>query len=151
MFFVWHNNSIMVTWNLWSLERFWKPDLRAGCGIWLYQFLIIAYLFTLVVLVLFLVWLCGFCYRHFVLGTALLFVLVFLQSCLALWFTSLWEETQRTGQCASRAFVFFFFFFLCFVFVLHALLSVLFSSSWCRGLAAACSHGAPWTFLWAFL
>ena len=34
-----------------------------------------------------------------------------------------------------------------FVFILHALISVLFISSWCQGLAAACDCGIPWTVI----
>ena len=32
------------------------------------------------------------------------------------------------------------------MFVLHALHCVFFSSTWCRGLAAACDCDTPWTF-----
>ena len=51
--------------------------------------------------------------------------------------TSLGEE--GSGLCASRAFV-------C-LFVLYGLVFVIFSSSWCRGLAVVCDCGTPWTFL----
>ena len=53
--------------------------------------------------------------------------------------TSLGEE--GTGLCASRTFV-------C-LFCASMFLS-LFSSSWCRGLAAVCYRGIPWTFLLTF-
>ena len=53
--------------------------------------------------------------------------------------TSLGEE--GAGLCAARAFVCLFCtcWFLSFV-----------SSSWCRGLAAVCDCGTPWTFLLTF-
>ena len=38
-----------------------------------------------------------------------------------------------------------------YLFVLHMLVFVLFSSSWCQGLAAVCDYGTPWTFLLTFL
>ena len=53
--------------------------------------------------------------------------------------TSLGEE--GSGLCASRAFFFFFFFFL------YWLVFVIFSFSWCLGLAVVCDCGTPWTFL----
>ena len=36
------------------------------------------------------------------------------------------------------------------LFVLHVYVFVLFSSSWCRGLAAVCDCGIFWTFLLTF-
>ena len=33
---------------------------------------------------------------------------------------------------------------------MHSLISVLLSSSWCQGLAAACDCGTSWTFLLTF-
>ena len=33
------------------------------------------------------------------------------------------------------------------LFVLYGLVFVIFSSSWCRGLAVVCDYGTPWTFL----
>ena len=33
------------------------------------------------------------------------------------------------------------------LFVLYVLVFVIFSSSWCRGLAVVCDCGTPWTFL----
>ena len=33
------------------------------------------------------------------------------------------------------------------LFVLYGLVFVIFSSSWCRGLAVVCDCGTPWTFL----
>ena len=33
------------------------------------------------------------------------------------------------------------------LFVLYGLIFVIFSSSWCRGLAVVCDFGTPWTFL----
>ena len=53
--------------------------------------------------------------------------------------TSLWEE--RAGRCASRALVC----LLC-----TRLFLSFFFSSWCRGLAAICDCGTPWTFLLTF-
>ena len=50
--------------------------------------------------------------------------------------TSLGEE--RSGLCASRAYVCLF---------LYGLVFVIFSSSWCMGLAVVCDCGTPWTFL----
>ena len=38
-----------------------------------------------------------------------------------------------------------------FLFILYMLVFVIFSSSWCRGLAAVCDCGTPWTFLLTFL
>ena len=59
--------------------------------------------------------------------------------CFSILITSLGEE--GAGLCAPRAFVCLFcaFMFLSF-----------FSSSWCRGLAAVCDCGIPWTFLSTF-
>ena len=37
------------------------------------------------------------------------------------------------------------------LFVLYVLVFDNFSSSWCRGLAAVCDCGTPWTFLLTFL
>ena len=79
--------------------------LRAGYGIWLYQFLIIAYLFT------------------------------FLMTCLILWFpvflllllvqsqTVLWHTPWRSFHCVCVFFFFFFFVFVFFFFVFLAHLS----------------------------
>ena len=36
------------------------------------------------------------------------------------------------------------------LFILHALMVVLSTSSWCQGLAAASDCGTPWTFLLTF-
>ena len=33
------------------------------------------------------------------------------------------------------------------LFVLYGLVFVIFSFSWCRGLAVVCDYGTPWTFL----
>ena len=54
--------------------------------------------------------------------------------------TSLGEE--GAGLCASRAFV-------CLLSTCQFL--SFFSSSWCRGLAAVCDCGTPWTFLLTYL
>ena len=54
--------------------------------------------------------------------------------------TSFWEERAVYLLCASRAFV---------SFILHVLISVLFSS-WYQGLTAACDYGALWSFLLVF-
>ena len=51
---------------------------------------------------------------------------------------------EGAGLCASRAFVCLFVYVLVFVIFL-------FSLSWCRGLAAVCDCGTPWTFLLTFL
>ena len=63
--------------------------------------------------------------------------------------TSLGEE--GSGLCASRAFVclfvFFFFVVVVFFFFLDWLVFVIFSFSWCLGLAVVCDCGTPWTFL----
>ena len=37
------------------------------------------------------------------------------------------------------------------LFVLHVLVFVLLTSSWCRGFAAVCDYGTPWTFLLSFI
>ena len=37
------------------------------------------------------------------------------------------------------------------LFVLYVLILSFFSSSWCRGLAAVCDCGTPWSFLLTFL
>ena len=37
------------------------------------------------------------------------------------------------------------------LFVLNGLVFVIFSSSWCRGLAVVCDYGTPWTFLLTIL
>ena len=63
---------------------------------------------------------------------ALLFVLVYFFSPFSIVITSLEEE--GAGLCVSRAFV---------LFILHALIFVLFSSSWYRWLAAASDCGTP--------
>ena len=49
---------------------------------------------------------------------------------------------EEAGLSASRAFVCLF---------LYVLVFVIFSSSWCRGLAAVCDCGTPCTFLLTFL
>ena len=33
------------------------------------------------------------------------------------------------------------------LFILYALISVIFSSAWCQGLDVVCDCGTPWTFL----
>ena len=60
--------------------------------------------------------------------------------CFSILITSFGEE--GAGLCASRTFVCLFCAFMFFV---------LFSSSWCRGLAAVCDCGIPWTLLLTFL
>ena len=59
--------------------------------------------------------------------------------CFSILITSLGEE--GASLCASRTFV-------C-LFCACMFLSF-FSSSWCRGLAAVCDCGIPWTFLLTF-
>ena len=60
--------------------------------------------------------------------------------CFSILITSIGEE--GAGLCASRTFVCLF----CACMILS-----FFSSSWCRGLAAVCDCGIPWTFLLTFL
>ena len=68
------------------------------------------------------------CFKVFLCSLSSCFVIPF-----SIVITSLVEE--GAGLCASRAFV----------------LYVLVSSFWCRGLAAVCDCGIPWTFLLIFL
>ena len=68
------------------------------------------------------------------LSLSLLIVLMFF-SPISIMITWLGEE--RAGLYASRAFI---------MFILHTLLFVFFSSSWCVGLAVNYDCGTPWTF-----
>ena len=72
-------------------------------------------------------------------GLALLFVYVFFCP-YSILITLLGEE--GAGLCACHAFV------CCYA---HMNLRPFFSSSWCRGLAAASACGSSWTILFTFL
>ena len=60
--------------------------------------------------------------------------------CFSILITSVGEE--EAGLCASRTFV---------CLICACMFLSFFSSSWCRGLAAVCDCGIPWTFLLIFL
>ena len=102
--------------------------LRAGYGIWLYQFLIIAYLFTLVVCT---TWRFMYCFA--------LLLGLFCSVLLTLWSSRVGKrELLYVFLCVSRAFV-------C-LFCKRELLSY-FSSTWWQGVDGTCDYGSPWTFI----
>ena len=59
--------------------------------------------------------------------------------------------TSRTFPCSFSACMFCFVFVFLFVFFFVLFFLSFFFSSWCRGLAAVCDCGIPWTFLLTFL
>ena len=102
--------------------------LRAGYGIWLYQFLIIAYLFTL----------------HYEALHESLVLPCFLSMCFSV-LLAFWSP------CLGKTELVFVLIVRLFVSYAHVNLYHIFSSSWCQGLAVASACGFSWTFLFTFL